>query len=69
MTQDQVNYTDGLKGLIYEDFLESIVSVRAGVSPDMAFREHEARVYHLRMKVSAVEMRHVEKSNVISLVA
>jgi hypothetical protein len=55
MEQNRQNYTDYLKGLIYEDFLRSIASVRAGASSDAAFRQHEERVYRLRMKVAAVE--------------
>jgi hypothetical protein len=57
MEQNRQNYTDYLKGLIYEDFLRSIASVRAGASSDAAFRQHEERVCRLRMKVAAVEAR------------
>jgi hypothetical protein len=57
MEQNRQNYTDYLKGLIYEDFLRSIASVRAGSSSDAAFRQHEERVCRLRMKVAAVEAR------------
>jgi hypothetical protein len=55
--QKRQNYTDHLKGLIYEDFLRSIASVRAGTSSDIAFRQHEESVYRLRMKVAAAEPR------------
>ena len=55
MEQNRQNYTDYLKGLIYEDFLRSIASDRQGVCSGASFRQHEERVYRLRMKVAAVE--------------
>lgn len=64
-----MNHTDYLKVLIYNDFLCSIASVRSGLSPNIAFREHEARVRQLRMQVAAAETGHVYTGNVISLVA
>ncbi len=64
-----MNHTDFLKAQIYEDFLNSIASVRAGTNPSIAFRDHEARVSRLRMQVAATEMGHANQANVISLVA
>jgi hypothetical protein len=55
MKQDRHHYSDFLKGLIYEDFLRSIESVRAGTNPEVAFMQHEERVYRLRMQVAVVE--------------
>lgn len=57
MEQNRLNYTDYLKGLIYEDFLQSLESVRAGTNAGIAFRGHEQRVYRLRMMVAAAETR------------
>jgi hypothetical protein len=48
-----------LKTQIYEDFLRSIASVRAGLSSEVAFREHEMRVHDLRRKVAVAEARPV----------
>lgn len=50
---------DQLKTRIYEDFLESIASVRAGQSSEIAFLEHERRVRELRQKVAVAEARPV----------
>jgi hypothetical protein len=55
MTHKHPDYSDALKILIYEDYLRSIALVRAGADPDVTFREHEARVYRLRMLVAATE--------------
>ncbi|MDM7932239.1 hypothetical protein [Tabrizicola sp.] len=49
-----------LKIQIYEDFLQSIVSVRAGQNSEIAFVEHERRVRYLRQKVVAAEARPVQ---------
>lgn len=46
-----------LKTQIYEDFLQSIASVRAGKSSEVAFLEHERRVRELRQKVASAEAR------------
>lgn len=51
---------DMLKIQIYEDFLQSIVSVRAGQNSEIAFVEHERRVRYLRQKVVAAEARPVQ---------
>lgn len=56
MGQNRLNYADYLKVLIYDDYLQSLASVRAGTSSDIAFRQHEERVYPLRVKVAAAEM-------------
>lgn len=48
---------DMLKTQIYEDFLQSIASVRAGKSSEVAFLEHERRVRELRQKVASAEAR------------
>lgn len=48
---------DLLKSRIYEDFLQSIASVRAGKSSEIAFLEHERRVRELRQKVAVAEAR------------
>ncbi len=64
-----MNHTDTLKGLIYEDFLNSIASVRAGVNPGIAFRDHEARVAQLRMQVAAAETGYTRHAGELSLVA
>lgn len=50
---------DVLKIRIYEDYLQSIASVRAGQNSEIAFVEHERRVRHLRQKVASVEARPV----------
>jgi hypothetical protein len=55
MFSGQLSYADSLKAQIYEDFLESIASVRAGENSAVAFREHEKRVHMLRMKVAQIE--------------
>jgi hypothetical protein len=64
-----MNHTDFLKAQIYEDFLDSIASVRAGANPSIAFRDHEARVARLRMQVAAIEMGQANQATAISLVA
>jgi hypothetical protein len=64
-----MNHADCLKAQIYEDFLNSIASVRAGANPGAAFRDHEARVARLRMQVAAFEMGHANQSGALSLVA
>jgi hypothetical protein len=69
MERNQMNRADCLKAQIYEDFLSSIASVRAGRNPDAAFRDHEARVYRLRMEVAAVEAGHMRHASEISMVA
>ncbi len=46
---------DLLKTQIYEDFLQSIASVRAGKSSEIAFLEHERRVRDLRQRVAVAE--------------
>jgi hypothetical protein len=69
MENSQMNHADCLKAQIYEDFLCSIASVRAGMNPSIAFRDHEARVRHLRMQVAATEMGPVGQHGEISLVA
>jgi hypothetical protein len=48
---------DLLKSRIYEDFLQSIASVRAGKNSEIAFLEHERRVRELRQKVAVAEAR------------
>ncbi|MBL9049646.1 MAG: hypothetical protein JNK19_06000 [Tabrizicola sp.] len=50
---------DMLKIQIYEDYLQSIASVREGKSSEIAFVEHERRVRHLRQKVALAEARPV----------
>lgn len=50
---------DQLKTKIYEDFLQSIASVRTGQSSEIAFLEHERRVRDLRQKVAVAEARPV----------
>lgn len=57
MMQDRVAYADSLKALIYEDYLRSMDSVRAGTHPDIAFRRHENRVSRIRMLVAATEAK------------
>lgn len=47
-------YADRLKAQIYEDFLCSISAVRNGKNPDVAFRDHEAKVFQLRLQVAAL---------------
>jgi hypothetical protein len=69
MENSRMNYTDCLKAQVYEDFLESLASVRAGANPEVAFREHEERVRHLRMKVAAAEAGQVRPGVTLSLVA
>jgi hypothetical protein len=64
-----MNHSDCLKAQIYEDFLNSIASVRAGANPNIAFRDHEARVRQLRIQVAAVEAGHLRQDGSISLVA
>ncbi len=64
-----MSHTDCLKAQIYEDFLCSIASVRAGTSPGTAFRDHESRVAQLRMQVAAAEAGYLHQADVISLVA
>jgi hypothetical protein len=56
MGQNGLNYADFLKVLIYDDYLQSLASVRAGANSEIAFRQHEQRVYPLRLKVAAAEM-------------
>ena len=50
---------DMLKIQIYEDFLQSIASVRAGQNSEIAFVEHERRVRYLRQQVAVAEARPV----------
>lgn len=50
---------DMLKIQIYDDYLQSIASVRAGQNSEIAFVEHERRVRHLRQKVAVAEARPV----------
>jgi hypothetical protein len=69
MEKMKMNQMDCLKAQIYEDFLCSIASVRAGTNPNTAFRDHEARVSQLRMQVAAAEMGHIRQVDAISLVA
>lgn len=57
--QTQLHEIDMLKTQIYEDFLQSIASVRAGLSSEIAFLEHEKRVRYLRQKVAMAEDRPV----------
>jgi hypothetical protein len=64
-----MNHIDSLKGLIYEDFLNSIASVRAGANPGVAFRDHEARVSRLRMEVARSEASYDSQACQLSLVA
>lgn len=55
--QTSLHEIDVLKTQIYEDFLQSIASVRAGQSSEIAFLEHERRVRELRRKVAVAEAR------------
>ncbi len=64
-----MSHADYLKGLIYEDFLDSIASVRTGTHPATAFRDHEARVARLRMQVAAAKTGHIRHGAQLSLVA
>lgn len=57
--QTSLQEIDILKIQIYEDFLQSIASVRAGESSEIAFLEHERRVRALRQKVAVAEGRPV----------
>jgi hypothetical protein len=57
--QTSLHEIDMLKTRIYEDFLESIASVRAGQSSEVAFLEHEKRVRDLRQRVANAEARPV----------
>lgn len=57
--QTSLQEIDLLKAQIYEDFLRSIASVRAGESSETAFREHELRVRELRQKVAMAEAQPV----------
>jgi hypothetical protein len=57
--QTSLHEIDMLKTQIYEDFLMSIASVRAGLSSETAFQEHERRVRELRQKVAVAESRPV----------
>jgi hypothetical protein len=57
---------DQLKTQIYEDFLQSIASVRAGQSSETAFMEHEMRVRDLRQKVACAEARPVVRLRVVN---
>jgi hypothetical protein len=57
--QTPLREIDLLKTQIYEDFLQSIASVRAGQSSEIAFLEHEKRVRNLRQKVAMAEARPV----------
>lgn len=57
--QTSLHEIDMLKTRIYEDFLESIASVRAGLNSEIAFLEHEKRVRDLRQKVAVAEARPV----------
>jgi hypothetical protein len=56
----ELSCTDSLKAQIFEDFLRSIASVKAGQNSGVAFREHENRVRMLRMKVAAAETPKVQ---------
>jgi hypothetical protein len=69
MEGNQMSHADSLKAQIYEDFLNSIASVRSGMNPNIAFRDHETRVSQLRMQVAAAEMGHGRQADVLSLVA
>jgi hypothetical protein len=53
--QTSLHEIDLLKTQIYEDFLQSIASVRAGKGSEIAFLEHERRVRELRQRVAAAE--------------
>jgi hypothetical protein len=64
-----MSHADCLKAQIYEDFLNSIASVRAGTNPSIAFRDHESRVSQLRMQVAAAEGIRFRQAGTISLVA
>mgnify|MGYP001392232244 FL=1 len=57
--QTSLHEIDMLKTQIYEDFLQSIASVRAGRDSKIAFLEHEMRVRDLRQKVAVAEARPV----------
>lgn len=57
--QTSLREIDMLKTQIYEDFLQSIASVRAGKSSEIAFLEHERRVRDLRQRVAIAEARPV----------
>lgn len=57
--QTPLHEIDMLKAQIYEDFLQSIASVRAGQCSEIAFLEHEQRVRDLRQKVAVAEARPV----------
>ncbi len=57
--QAPLHEIDMLKTQIYEDFLKSIASVRAGLNSEIAFLEHEKRVRDLRQKVAVAEARPV----------
>ena len=57
--QTALREIDILKTQIYEDFLKSIATVRAGQSSEIAFLEHERRVRDLRQKVAIAEARPV----------
>jgi hypothetical protein len=50
---------DMIKIQIYEDFLQSVASVRAGQGSEIAFVEHERRVRYLRQKVAVAEAQPV----------
>jgi hypothetical protein len=58
--QTSLHEIDALKTQIYEDFLKSIASVRAGKGSEIAFLEHERRVRDLRQKVAQAEARPVQ---------
>lgn len=55
--QTSLHEIDMLKTQIYQDFLQSIASVRAGKSSEIAFLEHERRVRELRRRVALAETR------------
>jgi hypothetical protein len=57
--QTPLHEIDMLKTQIYEDFLKSIATVRAGQSSEIAFLEHERRVRELRQRVAVAEARPV----------
>lgn len=64
--QTPLHEIDMIKAQIYEDFLQSIASVRAGKNSEVAFFEHEMRVRDLRMKVAVAEARPVVRLRVVN---
>lgn len=64
--QTSLHEVDMLKSQIYEDFLQSIASVRAGQSSEIAFLEHERRVRDLRQKVALAEARPVVRLRLVN---